>query len=71
MYQLLWETERTDLRVMEYRYPLFDRGERDLKTLSFFGFSISQALYGYTCFTINGPLHLDLSFLGNKWSQEL
>jgi hypothetical protein len=28
-YQLLWETERTDLRVTEYRYPPFDRGERD------------------------------------------
>ena len=29
IYQLSWETERTDLRVMEYRYPPFDRGERD------------------------------------------
>ena len=28
-YQLLWETERTDLRVTEYRYLSFDRGERD------------------------------------------
>jgi len=27
-YQLLWETERTDLRVTEYRYPPFDRGWR-------------------------------------------
>ena len=28
-YQLSWETERTDLRVTEYRYPPFDRvGER-------------------------------------------
>jgi hypothetical protein len=28
-YQLSWETERTDLRVSEYRYPPFDWGERD------------------------------------------
>jgi hypothetical protein len=28
-YQLLWETEKTDLRVTEYRYPPSDRGERD------------------------------------------
>jgi hypothetical protein len=28
-YQLSWEIERTDLRVMEYRYLPFDRGERD------------------------------------------
>jgi hypothetical protein len=27
-YQLSWETERTDLRVTEYRYPPFDRGWR-------------------------------------------
>jgi hypothetical protein len=27
-YKLLWETERTD-QVTEYRYPPFDRGERD------------------------------------------
>jgi len=27
-YQLSWETERTDLRVMEYRYQPFDRGWR-------------------------------------------
>jgi hypothetical protein len=27
-YQLSWETERTDLRVTEYRYPSFDRGWR-------------------------------------------
>jgi hypothetical protein len=27
-YKLLWETERTDLRVTEYRYPPFDRGWR-------------------------------------------
>jgi hypothetical protein len=25
-YHLSWETERIDLRVMEYRYPPFDRG---------------------------------------------
>jgi hypothetical protein len=28
-YQLSWETERTDLRVMEYCCPPFDWGERD------------------------------------------
>jgi len=28
-YQLSWETERTDLRVMGYRYPPFDRGWRE------------------------------------------
>ena len=28
-YQLSWETESTDLRVMEYRYPSFDRGWRE------------------------------------------
>jgi len=27
-YQLSWETERTDIRVTEYRYPPFDRGWR-------------------------------------------
>jgi hypothetical protein len=27
-YQLSWETERTDLRVTEYRYSPFDRGWR-------------------------------------------
>jgi hypothetical protein len=27
-YQLSWETERTDLRVTEYRYPPFDKGWR-------------------------------------------
>jgi hypothetical protein len=29
IYQLLWETKRTNLRVTEYRYPSFDRGEKD------------------------------------------
>ena len=29
------------------------------------------ALYGYACFIIKGPLHLDLSFPVNKWSREL
>jgi len=28
IYQLSWETERTDLRVTEYRYPPFDWGWR-------------------------------------------
>jgi hypothetical protein len=27
-YQLLWETERTNLRVTEYHYPPFDQGWR-------------------------------------------
>jgi len=27
-YQLSWETERTYLRVTEYRYPPFDQGWR-------------------------------------------
>jgi len=27
-YQLLWETERTDLKVTEYRYLPFDQGWR-------------------------------------------
>jgi hypothetical protein len=31
-YQLSWETERTDLRVTEYHYPSFDRGEETSKT---------------------------------------
>jgi len=33
-YQLSWETERTNLRVTEYRYPPFDRGERDYQNKS-------------------------------------
>jgi len=28
-YQLSWETERIDLKVMEYRYPPFDWGWRE------------------------------------------
>jgi hypothetical protein len=31
IYQLSWETKRTDLRVTEYRYPPFDRGWRKTK----------------------------------------
>ena len=30
-YQLSWETKITDLKVTEYRYPPFDRGERIAK----------------------------------------
>jgi hypothetical protein len=41
-----------------------------LRILSFFEFSISMALQGFTYFTIIGPLHFDLSFPGNNWSQE-
>jgi hypothetical protein len=29
IYQLSWETKRTDIRVTEYRYSPFDRGWRE------------------------------------------
>ena len=42
-----------------------------LNMLQFLGFSISMAPRGKTFLTMNGPVYLDLKFLGNKCNLEL
>ena len=49
----------------------FNRCPFTLKISPFLGFSISMVPWGKTVFTMNGPVHLDCNFPGNRWSLKL